>query len=328
MIVVTGGAGFIGSNLVAALEEETNEDIIVCDYIDSSDKWQNIKKKKRKEVISPDNLLQWLSDHISKVEIIFHLGAISSTTERNTEQIVSNNYCFSQNLWKICTNHNLRLIYASSAAVYGNGNAGFEDKVSLPYMEKLYPLNPYGWSKLLFDQKVAYYSEVKNFMPLQWAGLRFFNVYGPNEFHKKNQQSVIPQFWKQIKETGEAKLFKSYDPKYPDGGQMRDFIYIDDCINVMIWLYENINTSGIFNVGTGQARTFEDVAKAISDGQKTNTNIEYFHMPPNVKKHYQYFTQADIKNLRDAGYTKNFTSLEDGVNAYIENFLATNDPYR
>ena len=326
MIVVTGGAGFIGSNLVAALEEHTSEKIIVCDYIDSSDKWQNINKRNIKDVISPEALPKWLSNNISRVEIIFHLGAISSTTERNTEQIVSNNYCLSQNLWKICTNHNLRLIYASSAAVYGDGDSGFEDTVSLEYMEKLCPLNPYGWSKLLFDQKVAYYTGIKSFTPIQWVGLRFFNVYGPNEFHKENQQSVIPQFWNQIKETGHVRLFKSYDPKYPDGGQMRDFIYVDDCVDVMVWLYENISTSGIYNVGTGQARTFEDVVKAIS-GEQT-VNIEYFHMPPNIKKHYQYFTQADIKNLRAAGYTKNFTSLEDGVNAYIEKFLATNDPYR
>jgi ADP-L-glycero-D-manno-heptose 6-epimerase len=195
-------------------------------------------------------------------------------------------------------------------------------------MATLRPLNPYGWSKLLFDRKVARYAERMTRLPGQWAGLRFFNVYGPNENHKGGQRSVVPQFWQQIKETGQARLFKSNHPDYADGAQARDFIHVDDCVRIMLWLYDNYGISGLFNVGTGQARTFEHMANAIFSAQGMEPQIEYFEMPENVRDQYQYFTQARIDRLREAGYDQPFTSLEDGVRSYVQDYLETSDPYR
>ena len=328
MIVVTGGAGFIGSNLVAALEERGGEEIVVCDSLGNDDKWRNIAKREITELITPDELLRWLSSNIASVHMIFHLGAVSSTVERDVDLIVHNNFRLSQELWEICVRRDVRLIYASSAAVYGDGGSGFDDACTLDAMADLQPLNPYGWSKLLFDRKVARFANRMTRLPGQWAGLRFFNVYGPNEYHKGGQRSVVPQFWQQIKDTGQARLFKSEHPDYRDGAQARDFIHVDDCVRVMLWLYDNYGISGLFNVGTGQARTFEDMANSIFSAQGVESQIEYFDMPDTVRDQYQYFTQARMDRLREAGYDQPFTSLEDGVHSYVQEFLESSDPYR
>ncbi len=328
MIVVTGGAGFIGSNLVAALEERGGDEIVVCDHLGNEDKWRNIAKREITELITPDDLLKWLSSNIAAVHMIFHLGAVSSTVERDVDLIVANNFRLSQSLWDICVRRDVRLIYASSAAVYGDGSTGFDDECSLEAMTSLRPLNPYGWSKLLFDRKVGRYADRMTRLPGQWAGLRFFNVYGPNENHKGGQRSVVPQFWQQIKETGKARLFKSAHPDYRDGAQSRDFIHVDDCVQIMLWLYDNYGISGLFNVGTGQARSFEDMANAIFSALGVEPNIEYFDMPDNVRDQYQYFTQARMDRLREAGYDQPFTTLEDGVRSYVQDYLETSDPYR
>ena len=328
MIVITGGAGFIGSNLVAALEQHCNEEIIICDYANTDDKWRNISKRKIKELITPDNLIKWLSSNISLISTVFHLGAISSTVERNVDLIVANNYSLSCNLWEICTRNDIKLIYASSAAVYGDGSSGFDDTLTLNSMSSLKPLNPYGWSKFLFDRKVAHYVNNQREKPRKWAGLRFFNVYGPNEYHKGKQRSVVPQFWEQIKNTGRARIFKSLNSKYADGNQMRDFIHVDDCVSIMIWLYDKTNISGIYNVGTGQARTFEDMAKAIFKSVGVKPNIEYIDMPKNILSQYQYHTEAKMERLRLAGYNNSFISLEDGINSYVKNYLESKDPFR
>jgi ADP-L-glycero-D-manno-heptose 6-epimerase len=328
MIVVTGGAGFIGSNLVAALEARGGEEIVVCDALGSEDKWRNIAKREITELIAPDQLLSWLSSNIASVHMIFHLGAVSSTVERDVDLIVQSNFRLSQALWDICVRRDVRLIYASSAAVYGDGGAGFDDQCTLAAMAELRPLNPYGWSKLLFDRKVARYADRMTRLPGQWAGLRFFNVYGPNEYHKGSQRSVVPQFWQQIKGTGQARLFKSEHPDYRDGAQARDFVHVDDCVSIMLWLYDNYGISGLFNVGTGQARSFADMANAIFAVQGVEPRIEYFAMPENARDQYQYFTQARIDRLREAGYDQPFTSLEDGVRAYVQDYLETSDPYR
>ncbi len=328
MIVVTGGVGFIGSNLVAALEERGGEEIIVCDALGNEDKWRNIAKREITELIAPDELLSWLASNIASVHIIFHLGAVSSTVERDVDLMVANNFRLSQELWKICVRRDVRLIYASSAAVYGDGDEGFDDECSLSAMIPLRPLNPYGWSKLMFDRKVARYADHKTRLPGQWAGLRFFNVYGPNEYHKGGQRSVVPQFWQQIKETGQARLFKSEHPNYADGAQVRDFVHVDDCVAIMLWLYDNYGISGLFNVGTGQPRSFEDMANAISSAMGVEPYIKYFDMPDNVRDQYQYFTQARIERLRQAGYDQPFTTLEDGVRSYVQDYLETSDPYR
>ena len=328
MIVITGGAGFIGSNLAAALEQHSNEEIVVCDYASTDEKWRNISKRKIRDLITPDNFLDWISTNISSVSTVFHLGAISSTVERNVDLIVANNYRLSCNLWEICTQHNVKLIYASSAAVYGDGSSGFNDDFTLKSMSKLKPLNPYGWSKFLFDRKVAHYLSNYTETPKKWAGLRFFNVYGPNEYHKGNQRSVVPQFWEQIKKTGQARLFKSLNPKYLDGNQMRDFIHVEDCISIMIWLYDETNISGLFNVGTGHARTFEDLAKSIFKSLEIEPNIKYVDMPKNILSQYQYHTEARTERLRAAGYNNPFISLEDGIHSYVQDYLESKDPFR
>lgn len=329
MIIVTGGTGFIGSNLVAGLEEHGAKDIVICDTLGIEDKWRNIAKREIRDVVHPDRLFDYLETHKDKIEVIFHMGAISSTTERDVDLITETNIVLSRRLWKWCGNNKVRLIYASSAATYGDGTQGFDDEQSIESLKNLRPLNAYGWSKHVFDRRVARVLEEGNEpVPPQWAGLKFFNVYGPNEYHKEDQMSVICKLYPQVVAGASAKLFKSHHPDYEDGGQLRDFVYVKDCVNVMLWLYDNKNVSGIYNVGTGQARSFKDLAEATFKAADVPVKINYFDMPENLREKYQYFTEANMSKLRAAGYDKEFTSLEDGVQDYVQNYMAQEDAYR
>lgn len=329
MIIVTGGTGFIGSNLVAALEEKGAKDIVVCDTFGEGDKWRNIAKRELRDIVHPDNLFDYLETHTDKVEVIFHMGAISSTTETDVDLIVETNVVLSRRLWKWCGTNGKRLIYASSAATYGDGEQGFEDVQSVEGLAKLKPLNAYGWSKHLFDRRVARVLEEKSeSIPTQWAGLKFFNVYGPNEYHKEDQMSVICKLYPQVVAGAAAKLFKSHRDDYEDGGQLRDFVYVKDCVNVMIWLYENEKVSGLFNVGTGEARSFKDLAESTFKAAGKDPKINYIDMPEQLREKYQYFTEANMSNLRQAGYDKEFTSLEDGITDYVQNYMSKEDGYR
>lgn len=329
MIIVTGGTGFIGSNLVAALEEKGAKDIVVCDTFGEGDKWRNIAKRELRDIVHPDRLFDYLETHKDKVEVIFHMGAISSTTETDVDLIVETNVVLSRRLWKWCGTNGKRLIYASSAATYGDGEEGFEDVQSVEGLKKLKPLNAYGWSKHLFDRRVARVLEEKSEpIPTQWAGLKFFNVYGPNEYHKDDQMSVICKLHPQVMAGAAAKLFKSHRDDYEDGGQLRDFVYVKDCVNVMIWLYENEKVSGLFNVGTGEARSFKDLAEATFKASGVEPKINYIDMPEQLREKYQYFTEANVSNLRQAGYDKEFTSLEDGITDYVQNYMSKEDGFR
>ncbi len=329
MIIVTGGTGFIGSNLVAALEEKGAKDIVVCDTFGEGDKWRNIAKRELRDIVHPDRLFDYLETHKDKVEVIFHMGAISSTTESDVDLIVETNVVLSRRLWKWCGTNGKRLIYASSAATYGDGEEGFEDVQSVEGLKKLKPLNAYGWSKHLFDRRVARVLEEKSeSIPTQWAGLKFFNVYGPNEYHKEDQMSVICKLHPQVMAGAAAKLFKSHRDDYEDGGQLRDFVYVKDCVSVMVWLYENEKVSGLFNVGTGKARSFKDLAEATFKASGVEPKINYIDMPEQLREKYQYFTEANMSNLRQAGYDKEFTSLEDGITDYVQNYMSKEDGFR
>ena len=329
MIIVTGGTGFIGSNLVAALEEHGCKDIVICDTLGVEDKWRNIAKREVRDIVHPDRLFDYLDTHTDNIEIVFHMGAISSTTERDADLIVETNIVLSRRLWKWCGKNDIRLVYASSAATYGDGSTGFEDGQSPEELEKLRPLNAYGWSKHVFDRRISRVLENKNEkVPPQWVGLKFFNVYGPNEYHKEDQMSVICKLYPQVIAGAAAKLFKSHHPDYEDGGQLRDFVYVKDCVDVMVWLYDNKDVSGLFNVGTGTARSFKDLAEATFDAAGKEPKINYIDMPDQLQAKYQYFTEADMNKLRAAGYDKPFTELEDGVRDYVQNYMAQEDPYR
>ena len=329
MIIVTGGTGFIGSNLVAGLEEHGHKDIVVCDTLGMEDKWRNIAKRELRDMVHPDRLFDYLDTHQDEIEAIFHMGAISSTTERDADLIVETNIVLSRRLWKWCGKNKVRLIYASSAATYGDGDQGFQDTQEIDGLAKLKPLNAYGWSKHVFDRRVARVLENGHeSIPPQWAGLKFFNVYGPNEYHKEDQMSVICKLYPQVVAGAAAKLFKSHHPDYEDGGQLRDFVYVKDCVSVMLWLFENKEVSGLFNVGTGNARSFKDLAEATFDAAGKEPKINYIDMPENLQAKYQYFTQADMSKLRAAGYDQPFTELEDGVRDYVQNYMAQEDQYR
>ena len=324
MYLVTGGAGFIGSNLVAALAA-SGQEIVVSDRLDESNQY-NLNKRGGLETVAPDELLPWLDSVSRKPDAIFHMGAISSTVERNVDLIMRNNYLLSLRLWERATRHQIPFIYASSAATYGAGERGFDDSNDPDALQRLKPLNPYGWSKLLFD-RAAVQMTVAGIAPPQWAGLRFFNVYGPNEYHKGGQRSVVPQFWQQIRENKKARLFKSHDPDYADGGQLRDFVHVSDTVSVMQWLLDSPQVSGIFNLGTGQARSFDDLAAAIFNTLDMPRDVEYIPMPDNMRNQYQYFTEARMDRLRAAGYDTPFTTLEDGVRSYVGDYLESNDQY-
>ena len=327
MILVTGGAGFIGSNITAALAEQAVP-VAICDRLRVGDKWRNVSKLELRDVVAPEALGSWLEAHSQQLEAIVHMGAISSTTEPDADLIVEVNFRLSQMLWRWCALHGKRLIYASSAATYGAGEHGFDDDGSLEALAKLRPLNAYGWSKHLFDRWVARELAEGRPHPPQWVGLKFFNVYGPNEYHKGGMQSVIAQKYARAAAGEPITLFRSYRPDVPDGGQKRDFVYVKDCVEVALWLLSHPAVNGIFNLGTGHARTFEDLARALFVALQQPANIEYIDMPPAIRPNYQYFTEASMERLRQAGYTRGFTSLAEGVRDYVGRYLSQPDRYR
>ena len=324
MIVVTGGAGFIGSNLVAALEARGHE-VAICDTLGSGDKWRNIAKRALTDIVAPDRLTDFLRQNAAGVNAVFHLGAISSTTETDVDLIVEQNFRFSCQAWEWCRANGKRLVYASSAATYGDGGGGFDDDASPAALARLRPLNPYGWSKHLFDRRLA---ATDGWRKARCVGLKFFNVYGPNEYHKGAQRSVVHQLYPRARAGEAAILFKSHNPAYPDGGQKRDFIWVGDCVEVMLWLLDHPDVCGLFNVGTGKARSFADLAGAVFAACGRNARIDFVDTPPEIRDRYQYFTEARMDRLREAGYTAQFTPLEQGVRLYVEQFLAQPDPYR
>jgi ADP-L-glycero-D-manno-heptose 6-epimerase len=329
MIIITGGTGFIGSNLVAGLESRGLTDLVVCDWLGDGDKWRNIAKRELRDIVRPENLFNYLKDHVDSIDAVFHMGAISSTTERDADLIVDSNIVLTRRLWRWCAANDVRFIYASSAATYGDGSAGFLDDDSPEYLARLRPLNPYGWSKHVCDRRIS--RVVRNGVekvPPQWVGLKFFNVYGPNEYHKGDQMSVLCKLFPQIEAGAAARLFKSENPDYEDGGQIRDFVYVDDCVSVMLWMYDNPNVSGMFNVGSAKGRSFRDLSEAAFAAIGKPAKITYIDMPEGLKAKYQYYTQADIQKLRAIGYTKPMTELEAGVKDYLQNYMAQADQYK
>ena len=326
MKLVTGGGGFIGSNLVAALEARGDE-IVVCDWLDEPAKIKNLEKRRIANRIHPSDLLDFIRVWSGEIQTIFHLGAISSTTETDISLITEMNVELPIRIWNLCRDHKVPLIYASSAATYGDGALGFDDDDSVAALKRLQPLNHYGRSKNEFDVWVAEQLAAGFAAPPNWSALKFFNVYGPNEYHKGGQMSVVPQFFNQITSNGFASLFQSHHPDYQHGGQLRDFVWVGDCVDLMIWLESNPSVSGIFNCGTGQARSFLDLATAVFKSVAKDVTIDYVPMPENIREAYQYFTQANMTKLRAAGYARPFTNLEEGVGRYVSDHLMSEDKY-
>jgi ADP-L-glycero-D-manno-heptose 6-epimerase len=327
MYLVTGGAGFIGSNVVASLAARGGE-VVVCDWLKSDDRWRNLAKHEVADIITPEDVTGWLRDQHARVEAVIHMGAISATTETDVDALVANNVRATLNLLDWCTESRTPLIYASSAATYGSGAGGFEDDFNSEALARLRPLNAYGWSKHIVDRRVARLAEESRSLPPQWVGLKFFNVYGPNEYHKGSMQSVIAKNFAPARASRPLGLYRSYRAEYPDGGQLRDFIYVQDCVDVVLWLLGHPEVSGLFNLGTGRARSWLDLAHALFDAVGQPRNVEFIDMPQNLIDKYQYFTQAPMGRLRAAGYDRPFTSLEDGVAGYVRKYLLTDDPYR
>ena len=325
MILVTGGAGFIGSNLVAALEGR-GERVVVSDWLGTDDKWRNLAKRDLADLLAPEQLFDFLNYTGDRIKAVFHLGAISSTTETDADLIIQTNFRLSCALWVWCRDHGKRMIYASSAATYGDGAEGFKDDESIAGLARLRPLNAYGWSKHLFDRWIARQKDSGKQLPPQIAGLKFFNVNGPNEYHKDTMRSVAEQIYPFAARRETFSLFKSYHPDYADGGQLRDFVWVGDCVKVMLWLLDQPAVSGLFNVGSGNARSFADLAKAVYEAAATKPLIAFREMPEALRGRYQYFTEANLDKLRQAGFAEPTTSLEDGVRLYVK-YLAAADKY-
>ncbi|OQX73549.1 MAG: ADP-glyceromanno-heptose 6-epimerase [Bacteroidetes bacterium 4484_249] len=321
MIVITGTAGFIGSCLLNKMNNKGYKDIIIVDDFSNPSKNKNFKHKVFREKIHRDNFIEWLENHHSDVEFIFHIGARTDTTEFNIKIFNTLNLNYSKSVWNACVEYDIPLIYASSAATYGLGELGYKDDHAI--VDKLKPLNPYGVSKNDFDKWVLKQEQ----KPVFWAGFKFFNVYGPNEYHKGRMASVIFHAFKQIKETGKVKLFRSHNPDYEDGKQLRDFIYVKDVVDVLFFMMDNKKDSGIYNLGTGKARSFLDLATATFKSMDLKPDIEFVDTPLDIRDKYQYFTEAEMGKLRSAGYNKNFYSLEEGIEEYVQEHLIINRFY-
>ncbi len=322
VIVVTGAAGFIGSCMVGFLNKKGFENLVLVDEFNRENKKENLKGKSFLQQIDRNVFFEWLDDSANKIDYVFHLGARTDTTEFDYTIHEKWNVIFSKNIWNYCTQKNIPLVYASSAATYGSGEFGYKDDHAIA--EKLEPLNPYGVSKNEFDKWVL--METKTPLrgaggPPFWAGMKFFNVFGPNEYHKGRMASVIFHSFNQIIATGKVKLFKSHKEAFRDGEQLRDFIYVEDVLNVCFWMMENKPVSGLYNLGTGKARTFKDLVLSIFKSLQIEPVIEFIETPEDIRDKYQYFTEADMKKLRDAGYDEEFFSLEKSVDTYVQQYL-------
>ncbi|HVC55601.1 MAG TPA: ADP-glyceromanno-heptose 6-epimerase [Stellaceae bacterium] len=326
MLVVTGGGGFIGSVLCAALNEAGRADLVIADRFGSDGKWRNIAKRDFHEIVPFEGLFGWLDRHGGEVEAVFHLGAISATTANDADEIIANNLNYSIALWRWCTAHARPLIYASSAATYGDGAAGFDDAGGIDAFKRLRPLNLYGWSKHAFDLW-AMRAAAAGHAPPSWVGLKFFNVFGPNEHHKGEMMSLVVKNYPDIAAGRTIRLFKSHRPDYADGEQRRDFVYVKDCAAAMLWLWHQARTSGVYNFGTGAARSFLDLMNAVGAACGVRPTIEFVDIPAAIRPSYQYFTEAKMNRLRDAGYTAPFTPLETAVHDCVTQYLAQPDPY-
>ena len=315
MIVVTGAAGFIGSCLVSGLNANGYEDLILVDDFSKTQKDPNLEGKIFSQKVDRENFSEWLDSNHKMVYFVFHIGARTDTTEFDVELFNKLNLNYSKKVWQQCAEYAIPLVYASSGATYGLGEHGYSDSHDI--VEKLKPLNPYGDSKNDFDKWALKQEE----QPYFWAGLKFFNVYGPNEYHKGRMASVIFHAFNQIKEKGFVKLFRSHNPEYKDGEQLRDFIYVQDVVSVCLYLMKNKNQSGLYNLGTGQARTFLDLAKATFRALELEPKIEFVDTPEDIRDKYQYYTQAEMGKLISDGYDKEFTSLEEGVKDYVTHYL-------
>jgi ADP-L-glycero-D-manno-heptose 6-epimerase len=326
MLLVTGGAGFIGSNVVAGLNEAGRTDVVVSDTLGAHGKWRNLQKRQLADFVPPGDLARWLEGR--KLDALIHLGAISATTASDGDLVINSNFRLSLRLLDWCTATRTRFIYASSAATYGEGSAGFGDDVSLESLRRLKPLNLYGWSKHLFDLLVLDRLSKRQNLPPQWVGLKFFNVFGPNEYHKGEMMSVLAKAFDVARGGGTVRLFKSHRPGIADGDQQRDFIYVDDVVKVIEWLIASPAVCGIFNVGSGKARSFRDMIVAMFGALAQTPRIEYIDMPAEIRESYQYFTEAPVDNLRRAGWTAPLTPLEQAVEHYVSLFLNHRDRYR
>jgi ADP-L-glycero-D-manno-heptose 6-epimerase len=324
MIIITGGAGMIGSIIAWHLNTKLNrDDLVIVDRITHEDQWQNLVKRQYAQYLDKDQLLDWLQHH-DGVTAIIHMGAISATTERDFNKLVSDNIHYSQALWNWCANHDVPFFYASSAATYGGGENGYDDAS----IANLRPLNGYGYSKHFFDQ----WALRQTHTPLAWAGFKFFNVYGPNEYHKERMASVAFHSFNQFNDTGTVKLFKSHKAGFEDGMQLRDFVYVKDAASVVAHFLSQAIAgkpikNSIYNIGTGQARAFKDLATAVMKSLGKSPNITYIDMPEDLQGRYQYFTEASMQKLRAAGYTAPFYSLEGGVKDYVQHYLMQDDAY-
>lgn len=328
MIVITGGAGMIGSIIAWHLNTQlSTNDLVIVDRLTHENQWQNLVKHQYAQYLDKDQLLAWLETR-DDISAIIHMGAISATTERDFNKLVADNIQYSQHLWAYCAKQNIPFFYASSAATYGDGELGYDDAS----IENLRPLNGYGYSKHFFDQWALQQVSKHSPSPSAWAGFKFFNVYGPNEYHKERMASVAFHSFNQFKAQGTVKLFKSHRPDYQDGMQLRDFVYVKDAASVVAYFLESaLNgkacSNGIYNIGTGEARSFKDLATNVMTSMGREPNITYIDMPEDLQGRYQYFTQATMQKIRDAGYTKPFYSLEEGVKDYVQNYLMLDDQY-
>ena len=323
MYIVTGGAGFIGSVLIAELNSRGIEDILVVDNLHGGDKWRNLQPLRFADILSKESFIQKISEGTfanEQIEGVMHLGACSSTTEKRVDYLIENNYRYTVQLAEFCVSRGIRYIYASSGSTYGIGTAGFSDAPEL--LQKLEPIHPYGYSKHLADLAI-----VRRGLVQKCVGLKFFNVFGPNEYHKGFQKSVVAKAFEQIKNSGEVKLFKSDRPEYSDGGQLRDFIYVKDCVRVIAWLLENPSVNGIYNLGTAKARTFLGLTKAVFSALNLPEKITFIEMPQELRGQYQYFTEASMNRLASSGCPVDFLTLEESVKDYVVNHLNTATPY-
>jgi ADP-L-glycero-D-manno-heptose 6-epimerase len=326
MLLVTGGAGFIGSNVIAALNDAGRTDVAVCDLLGDEGKWRNLAKRQLADVVPPTEISTWLQGR--KLDAVIHLGAISETTATDGDLVIETNFRLSMRLLDRCAATATPFIYASSAATYGDGGHGFSDDPSIAALRSLRPMNLYGWSKHLFDLAVADRAARGETLPPQWAGLKFFNVFGPNEYHKGAMASVLARRFDDIRGGRAVQLFKSHRKGVADGDQRRDFIYVDDVVQVVMWLLATPAVSGLFNVGTGKARSFRDLILSAYAALGLQPNIQYVDMPEAIRDSYQYFTEARVDRLRGAGYNGGFTPLEDAVKLYVKGYLDCSDRFR